>query len=121
MKAQYANKKWIPFAIIGGNCYLGLNFDPEANGKAGQVVNFGREEEQKTVIADSFEEFVDWYISELERGNYLIEKVDGYKYFIPKELKARFFRGYNYLSGAVALRFVSLADEAKEKEEREKL
>jgi cell wall assembly regulator SMI1 len=121
LKAQYANKKWIPFAIIWDNCYLGLDFDPEANGKAGQVINFGREEEQKTVIADSFEEFIDWYIRELERGNYLIEKTGDRIYFIPKELKSRFFRGYNYLLGDVALRFVNLADEAKLKEALEKL
>ncbi len=116
LKAQYANKKWIPFAIIYDNCYLGLDFDPEANGKAGQVINFGREEEHKTVVADSFEEFIDWYISELERGNSLIEEVDNRKYFIPKELKPRFFRCYNYLLGAVSLRFVGLADEAKLKD-----
>ena len=112
LKAQYANKKWIPFAIIQDSNYLGLDFDPEANGKAGQVINFGREEEQKAVLADSFEGFIDWYISELERGNYLIEEVDNGKYFIPKELKER-FGGGSYLLGYVAQRFISLSDEAK--------
>lgn len=121
LKAQYANKKWIPFAIIADNCYLGLDFDPEANGKAGQVINFGREEEQKAVLAESFKEFVNWYIQELERGNYLIDFEDKSDRFIPKELKERFYRGYNYLLGYVAQRFVSLADEAKLKEELEKL
>jgi cell wall assembly regulator SMI1 len=121
LKAQYANKKWIPFAVFMDSNYLGLDFDPEVNGKVGQVINFGREEEQKTVLANSFEEFINWYISELERENYLIEKINNGKYFIPKELKSRFFRGYNYLLGSVSIRFVGLADEAKLKEKLEKL
>ena len=121
LKAQYANKKWIPFAIICDNCYLGLDFDPETNGIVGQVINFGREEEQKAVLANSFEEFIDWYIQEIERGNYLVYSEDGNKQFIPKEYKERFFRGYNYFLGEVAIRFIGLADEIKFKEELEKL
>ncbi|CAN5219613.1 hypothetical protein BH10ACI1_BH10ACI1_05820 [soil metagenome] len=121
VKAQYANKKWLPFAIISDNCYLGLDFDPETKGAVGQVINFGREEEQKAVLANSFEEFIDWYIRELERGNYLIYSEDEYKQFIPEEYKERFFRGYNYFLGEVAIRFISLADEIKFKEELEKL
>ena len=113
LKAKYASKKWLPFAIICDNCYLGLDFEPEIDGTVGQVINFGREEEQKAVLADSFEEFIDWYMQELERGNYLIYEKDGYKQFIPKEYRERFFRGYNYFSGEVAIRFISLADEAK--------
>ncbi|MBS1797915.1 MAG: SMI1/KNR4 family protein [Acidobacteria bacterium] len=121
LKAKYASKRWLPFAIISDNCYLGLDFEPEIDGIGGQVINFGREEEQKAVLASSFEEFIDWYIRELERGNYLIHSENGNKQFIPKEYKERFFRGYNYLSGPVALRFISLTDEAKLKEALEKL
>ncbi len=113
LKAQYANKKWIPFAVFLDSNYLGLDFDPEVNGKVGQVINFGREEEQKTVLADSFEEFINWYISELERENFLIEEINNGKYFIPKELKSRFSGGKSYLSGYVAHRFISLSDESK--------
>lgn len=113
VKAQYANKKWIPFAIISDSNYLGLDFDPEINGTVGQVINFGREEEQKTVLANSFEEFINWYIQELERGNYLIDLEDEFERFIPKEVKERFFRDYNYLSGYVAQKFISLSDESK--------
>lgn len=112
VKAMYANKKWIPFAVIWDNCYLGLDFDPEVNGKVGQVINFGREEEQKTVIADSFEAFIDWYINELERGNYLIGYEDESNYFIPKELHSRFFGGVTHLLGYVANRFISIEAEA---------
>jgi cell wall assembly regulator SMI1 len=121
VKAKYASKKWMPFAIIFDNCYLGLDFEPEIDGSTGQVINFGREEEHKAVLAGSFEEFIDWFIQELERGNYLIYLEDEWKQFIPKEFKDRFFRGYNYLSGPVAQRFISLSDEANLKEKLEKL
>jgi cell wall assembly regulator SMI1 len=106
VKAIYANKKWIPFAVIWDNNYLGLDFDPEANGNLGQVINFGREEEQKAVLADSFESFIDWYISQLERGNYLIGYENESKYFIPKTLRPRFFGGETDLLGHVANRFI---------------
>lgn len=118
LKAKYANKKWIPFAIICDNCYLGLDFDPEINGIAGQVINFGREEEQKAVLANSFEEFLNGFIHEIENGNYLIDLKEG---FIPKAFKDRFFRGYNYLLGEVAKRFISIEDELRLKERLEKL
>jgi hypothetical protein len=121
LKAKYASKKWLPFAIIADNCYLGLDFEPEIEGTVGQVINFGREEEHKTVLANSFEEFIDWYIHELKSGNFLIYLEDRNKQFIPLKFKERFFRGYNYLAGYVAQRFISLADEAKLKEDLENL
>ena len=113
LKAKYASKKWMPFAIIYDNCYLGLDFEPETEGKVGQVINFGREEEHKTVLSTSFEEFINWYISELERGNFLIYLENKHKQFIPSEFNERFFRGYNYFLGPVATRFIGLEEEAK--------
>jgi hypothetical protein len=84
-----------------------LDFDPEINGTIGQIINFGREEEEKTVLANSFEEFIDWYIQELDRGNYLIKEVDGGKWFIQKELKSRFEEGgSSKFLGYVANRFI---------------
>ncbi len=111
VREKYANKRWIPFAVIWDSNYLGLDFDPEVNGKAGQVINFGREEEQKSVIADSFESFIAWYINELERGNYLIGYEGRSKYFIPKELRARFLGGSTSLLGYVANRFIGIEQE----------
>jgi cell wall assembly regulator SMI1 len=35
VQAVYANNKWIPFAIIAENCYLGLDFDPASRGGIG--------------------------------------------------------------------------------------
>lgn len=32
LKPLYSNNKWIPFAIIAENCYLGMDFDPAPEG-----------------------------------------------------------------------------------------
>ena len=114
VKALYVNKKWLPFAVIWDSNYLGLDFDPEINGNVGQVINFGREEEQKTVLDGSFDEFVNWFLNQLECGNYLIGTEDGSKFFIQKDLETRFIgEPKSHFLGYVANRFISLEEEAK--------
>jgi len=103
VKPMYANKKWMPFAVIWDSNYLGLDFDPGPAGKVGQVINFGREEEQKAVLADSFKKFIEGYISELERGEALVRNGE----FLPKKYEWRFSgAGGTRLGGYVAQRFV---------------
>jgi len=106
VKAMYANKKWVPFAVIWDSNYLGLDFDPEPDGSFGQVINFGREEEQKAVLAESFESFIDLYISELEAGNFFLKADGDQMLFIPKKYKRRITEGGSRLPGYVAKRFI---------------
>ena len=47
----YANRNWVPMFSDGGGNFLGLDFDPGPKGKAGQVINFGRDEEKKRVLS----------------------------------------------------------------------
>lgn len=72
----YANKKWLPFAYDHAGNSLAIDFDPDDKGKVGQIINAGRDEDVKYVLADSFSEFIEWYIKELESGNYSIEVED---------------------------------------------
>jgi hypothetical protein len=72
----------------------------------GQVINFGREEEQKTVLADSFAEFLDGYVTNLERGNFLITRTSGWREFLPKELAKRVLERQSPYLGAVAIRYI---------------
>ena len=37
--------------------HIGLDFDPDRDGTAGQVISFGRDEDQKQLKANSFDEF----------------------------------------------------------------
>lgn len=69
IRKMYFNPKWIPlFADAGGN-YIGVDLDPDVNGTAGQVINFGRDEDNKLQFATSLETFLDLILGEIENGN----------------------------------------------------
>jgi cell wall assembly regulator SMI1 len=72
VQLMYTNKKWIPFAYDWGGNHLGIDLDPGKKGKFGQVINFGRDEDSKYVFADNLPKFLEWFITQLESGNYLI-------------------------------------------------
>lgn len=76
IKVTYANNLWIPFAHDWGGNHLGIDLDPDTKGTVGQVINFGRDEEHKVVIAKSFEAFMEWFVGELEAGHYVIDKTE---------------------------------------------
>lgn len=64
VKKLYCNRKWIPVAVDNsGNC-IGIDLDPDENGKSGQVINFGKDEKKKYVFADSIEEFYQMMIDQ---------------------------------------------------------
>jgi cell wall assembly regulator SMI1 len=113
VRAMYANKKWIPFAVIWDSNYIGLDFDPESEGSVGQVINFGREEEQKSVLSHSFDGFIERFIGELEKGETVFMKNSP----LPKKYEWRFNGGRTRLGGYIAHRFI---DEPS-LEEQEKL
>ena len=89
VKPMYANPKWIPLANDSGGNNFGLDFDPGPNGQIGQVINFGRDEFVKYVLANSFEEFLKWYADQLESGNYRISS-ESYDGEVVKVLNTRF-------------------------------
>jgi cell wall assembly regulator SMI1 len=76
IKPLFANPRWIPFAYDFGGNYLGLDFDPDISGTPGQVINFGRDEDAKYVLAESFPAFIEWYVSQLVSGNFEIRQED---------------------------------------------
>jgi cell wall assembly regulator SMI1 len=57
VKELYANKRWIPLAGSDSN-YAGLDFDPGPKGRIGQVINFGRDDQIRYVLAETFEGFL---------------------------------------------------------------
>ena len=58
IKILYANKKWIPIGHDYSGNHIGIDLDPDVSGKVGQVINFGRDEDNKFVIADSLLDFL---------------------------------------------------------------
>ena len=86
IKPLYANALWIPFADDQSGNHLGIDLDPDAEGCEGQVIVFGRDEHCKRLVAQSFEEFIDTFVGQLEEGNFVIrEKILGFKNYLDGE------------------------------------
>lgn len=73
IRKKYFHYKWLPvFSDYGGN-YIGIDLDPDVNGKKGQTIIFGRDEQEMFVFGNSLENHFDLILSELKRpGNKLL-------------------------------------------------
>lgn len=58
IQLMYTNPRWLPLFDTGGGNHVGLDFDPGPRGTVGQVINFGRDQDDKTVLAESLEHFL---------------------------------------------------------------
>jgi cell wall assembly regulator SMI1 len=74
IQLKYMNLGWIPLSEDGSGSHFGIDLDPGPHGTMGQVIDFGREEEDKCVLARRWGHFLADVADELERGNFLIEK-----------------------------------------------
>ncbi len=70
IRLGYTSRDWIELASTGGSNYFGVDLGPGENGLRGQVINFGRDEEHKTVLAWSWGWFLHDLADEMERGNF---------------------------------------------------
>ena len=59
MKLRYANRGWLPFAGNGQN-FVAIDFDPGPAGTVGQVINTGRDDMTRHVIAATFSGFIEF-------------------------------------------------------------
>ncbi len=65
--------------------HIGIDLEPGPCGVVGQVINFGRDQEQKYVLARSWAHFLKDVADELEAGNFVITEDEGSKSFRMKE------------------------------------
>ncbi|CUM63930.1 uncharacterized protein PRCAT00001518001 [Priceomyces carsonii] len=74
IQSCYVHRGWIP--IIKDDCgnLIALDIAPGSAGKWGQIIIFGREFDTKLVVAQSFQEFVFDFVSDLENGNFEIDQ-----------------------------------------------
>ncbi len=68
----YINPRWIPLTNSDGN-HIGLDFDAWPNGRIGQVILYGRDEDVKVVLAESLGALLEWIADLLEGGNFRLE------------------------------------------------
>ncbi|WP_425616481.1 SMI1/KNR4 family protein [Anatilimnocola sp. NA78] len=71
IRCEHWNGRWLAMGDWDGNCY-GIDLDPGPNGVVGQVINFGRNERAKYVLAFSWAHFLEDIADELEAGNLII-------------------------------------------------
>jgi cell wall assembly regulator SMI1 len=68
IQCENATPYWIPLGDWDGNCY-GIDLNPGPNGVVGQVINFGRDEENKYVLALTWAHFLEDIADEFEAGH----------------------------------------------------
>jgi len=73
----YINPRWIPLTHDGSGNHIGIDFDPWPNGRVGQIILFGRDEDVKVVLAKSLGKFLEWIATLLESGNFRLEVAEG--------------------------------------------
>ena len=69
----YINPRWIPLTVDGSGNSIGLDFDPWPQGRIGQVIIYGRDEEVKLVLAESLGKFLEWIAGLLESSNFRLD------------------------------------------------
>ncbi len=66
---DYTNAGWVPLTRDAGVNHIGVDLAPGPKGVRGQVIIFGRNENEKCVLADSWGEFLSDYATFLESGS----------------------------------------------------
>lgn len=76
LRMAYFHKGWIP--IIEDYCKNGAAIDlcPAEQGKTGQIINYGRDEDYRYVLFWSLEEMVLWIWRLIHRNEIIINRVD---------------------------------------------
>lgn len=77
IKRRYADKKWLPLCNDGGGNYIGIDLDPDVNGKIGQIINFGRDEHDKVVLAESLDAFFARLTRIIRSEDFFVGEFDG--------------------------------------------
>ena len=77
IKRCYADAKWIPFCTDGGGNFIGIDLAPGPNGKAGQIINFGRDEGNKAVLAKDLNAFFERLIRIIKSDEFNVADYDG--------------------------------------------
>ena len=73
IQCLYTCRGWIPLSDDYGGNHLGVDLAPGPLGARGQVIHFGRDENDKHVLAASFDDFLLKLGDLLESGNFVID------------------------------------------------
>lgn len=65
IKPYLFNKKWIPFAQYCDSCYLMLDFDPDKEGKEGQIICYIHDPDEVIYVAEGITELISKIMKEI--------------------------------------------------------
>jgi cell wall assembly regulator SMI1 len=69
VRLAYSDAGWVPLTVSGANDHIGVDLAPGPRGTWGQVVTFGRDVEDKVVLAASWAHLLEDVADELCAGN----------------------------------------------------
>ena len=75
IQRKYSLAGWIPLMRDREGNAIGIDLEPGPNGTAGQIINFGRDEDDKYVLFSSAAELLQWLASELEAERIVYDQV----------------------------------------------
>ncbi len=78
IKEVYCSRYYFPISKDHGGNNIVIDLDPDENGKKGQVINSGRDEDMRYVIAGDIAAFLRFIISQFENNNVRVEKEEEY-------------------------------------------
>lgn len=81
IRERYVNHNWIPISKDYGGNNIGIDIDPDEKGEMGQVINFGRDEEVKYVIANRISDLLLFILQTLKNKNFTIHQEEDYIYW----------------------------------------
>ncbi len=76
IQRKYSCPAWLPLLRDNeGNC-VGVDLEPGSAGSVGQIINFGRDEDDKYVLFPNASALLDWLATELESGRIAYDEED---------------------------------------------
>lgn len=76
IQSVYAHEKWIPLMYDYGGNHIGIDLAPDINGCIEQIINFGRDEDDKYVLAPNLGELLKLLDTKFDEGVYISDKLD---------------------------------------------
>lgn len=73
VKNYWWNPLWIPFTYDGSGNYYCIDLDPDTNGIYGQVIRVLYDSPKRSIVANSFSNFIENYTNDLKNENYILD------------------------------------------------
>jgi len=67
VRLKYFHYKWLPIFTDGGGNFIGMDLDPDNNGKKGQIIIFGRDEKTLAVLSKDLNSFLDFVLQNIDK------------------------------------------------------